>query len=141
MPASTARALEARSAAAPTTARRGIARPASRGRPYSRDEIAARRRDSIRPRLLRPVVWLVVVAGLLTGVVVLNVTALRERMESDRLSGQIAELRDEQRTLQTRLAKAGAHGRIEFGAKRRLGLVPPTDVRYVKLPVKKNPTK
>ena len=141
MPANAARARQGRSSAAPRQARRGTARPASRGRPYSREEIAARRRDTIRPRLLRPVAWIALVAVLLTGVVVLNVTALRERMESDRLSEQIAELRDDQRTLEAQLAKAGAYGRIEFGAKRRLGLVPPTDVRHVKLPVKKTPAK
>ena len=141
MSASAARAREPRSGPAPAPARRTIARPASRGRPYSRDEIAERRRAASRPRLLRPVAWIAVVAVLLAGVVVLNVTALRKRMESDRLTEQIAELRDERRTLETRLAKASAHGRIEFGARRRLGLVQPTDVRYVKLPAKQNPAR
>jgi len=110
------------------------ARSSRRARPYADDELDARRRAIARPRLLRPVAWIVLVAVLLTGVVVLNVMALRERMESDRLSDQVATLRDDQHRLQTELARATAYGRIEFGARRGLGLVDATDARHIKLP-------
>ncbi|MGI9658221.1 MAG: hypothetical protein ACR2OD_04880 [Gaiellaceae bacterium] len=79
-------------------------------------------------------VVIVIVAALLAGIVALNVAALRERIKTDELDVQITELRDERRLLETELSRAGAVGRIEFAAKRQVGLVEPDDVRHVRLP-------
>jgi cell division protein FtsL len=87
----------------------------------------------MRPRSSRPasrlgvpsgVVWIAVVAGLLAGVVALNVAVLQLNLHMDRLNGQRARLRAENATLQSRLSSASASGRIEALAHRRMGLVP-----------------
>ena len=105
--------------------------------PYSADELVNRRTAFARPRLARPVVVILAVATLLTGIVALNVAALRERMKTDDLDAEIALLRDERRQLETQLSREGAVGKIEFAANKHLGLVPPDDVRYVKLPTRR----
>ena len=144
-PASTARARVAprsgRDAppgegARPVTPRTLSARLAP-GLPYSADELVNRRTAFARPRLARPVVVILAVAILLSGIVALNVAALRERMKTDDLDEQISLLRDERRELETQLSRAGAVGKIEFAANNQLGLKPPTDVRYVKLPTRR----
>ena len=119
----------ARPALVSATSRRG-----SFGRPYSADELVNRRVAFTPPRLTRAVVVIAAIAVLLTGIVALNVAALRERIKTDELDVQIADLRDERRQLETALSRAGAVGKIEFAAKRRVGLIEPDDVRHVKLP-------
>lgn len=110
-------------------ARRGV------GRTYSAEELVNRRVAFATPRLARPVVVILIVAALLAGIVALNVAALRERIKTDDLDAQIADLRDQQRLLETELSRAGAVGRIEFAAKNRLGLIEPApgDTRHLKL--------
>jgi hypothetical protein len=109
-------------------------------RPYSDDELVNRRTAFARPRLARPVVVILAVATLLTGIVALNVAALRQRMQADDLDTRIALLRDERRQLETDLSRAGAVGKIEFAAHKNLGLVAPAsgDVEYLKLPTRRS---
>lgn len=91
------------------------------------------RRPAGHRRVTSGVVWIVVVAGLLAGVVALNVAVLQLNLHMDRLNGQRARLRAETATLQSRLSSASAAGRIEALAHRRMGLVPadPAQTTYV----------
>jgi cell division protein FtsL len=93
----------------------------------------SRRRRSNHRRVTSGVVWIAVVAGLLAGVVALNVAVLQLNLHLDRVDGQRARLRAETATLQSRLSSASAAGRIEALAHRRMGLVPadPAQTTYV----------
>ena len=76
------------------------------------------------------VLWILVVAVLLAGVVAMNVSVLRLNVELDRLGGERARLRAENAVLQARLSQAAAA--VEPRA-RRLKLVP-ADPIYIRLP-------
>jgi cell division protein FtsL len=79
-------------------------------------------------------VWIVLSAVLLTGVVALNVAVLRLNMELDRAGRDRANLRAENALLQSQLSSAAASSRIEKLARAR-GFVPadPTATTYVDL--------
>jgi cell division protein FtsL len=80
------------------------------------------------------VVWIVVTAVLLAGVVALNVAVLRLNVKLDKLSAERTKLRAEKQALASQLSLAAASSRIQLLA-RRQGLVPadPTQTTYVRL--------
>jgi cell division protein FtsL len=113
-------------------------RPA-RPRRAAAEAPAKPRRASTRATLARPragrspvgagVLWVLVIAALLGGMVAVNVAALRNSIEAGRLSGQVASLRAENQSLQSHVAEMSGIGRISSLA-RQLGMVPtqPTEV-------------
>jgi cell division protein FtsL len=84
-------------------------------------------------RVTGGVVWIAVVAGLLAGVVALNVAVLQLNLHMDGLNAQRARLRADNATLQSQLSSASASGRIEALAHRRMGLVAadPAQTTYI----------
>ena len=79
-------------------------------------------------------VWIVVSAVVLTGVVALNVVVLRLNMQLDRAGRERADLRAENALLQAQLSSAAASSRIQNLARGR-GLVPvdPAATTYLDL--------
>jgi cell division protein FtsL len=82
------------------------------------------------------VIWIALVAGLLAGVVAMNVAVLRLNMQLDRLGRERADLRAQNAALSVQLSSAASAPRIEGIAARRLGLVQatPDQTSYVRLP-------
>ena len=80
------------------------------------------------------VVWIVLLALLLTGVVALNVAVLQLNMTLDRLGNERAQLRGENAALASQLAADGAAAEVQRLARRR-GYVPasPDETTYVQL--------
>jgi len=81
------------------------------------------------------VVWIVVVAVLLAGVVAVNVAVLRLNVRLDKVSQQRVDLQADVARLQSALSSAGASAQISSAAQSKLGLVPadPNTTRYLKL--------
>ena len=92
---------------------------APRTRPRTRP--AAKRRARTRP--FGGVVWIVVLAVLLAGVVAVNVAVLQLNVRLDELGRERIELQGETRRLSSQLSSASANARIESQAKTKLGLV------------------
>jgi cell division protein FtsB len=90
---------------------------------------AKRRRDPLRSG----VVWIVVAAAVLAGLVALNVAVLQLNVRLDQLSRDRASLREQNAALASRFSTAKAAPLIEARAKARLGLVPAKDTTYVEL--------
>lgn len=112
---------------------RARARPAQAApRPRPRPEPQSRRRAA-RPRVAGGVLWIVVVAALLAGIVALNVAVLRLNMEVERLDAQKEKLVAENAALASEHSSLAAAGRIEAVAREKLGLVPPVQTTYVDL--------
>jgi cell division protein FtsL len=86
-------------------------------------------------RLAGGVVWIVVVAVSLAGVVALNVAVLRLNLRFDELGQQRANLRAENAALASKLASAAATARIEQLAAQRLRVAPadPAKTLYLDL--------
>jgi len=103
--------------------------PAARARPRVVPKKAA------RPRIASGVVWIVVVAALLAGVVAMNVAVLQLNLRLDELARERARLRAETAELSSRLSSASAAARIQALAARRLGLAPsdPAETTYIEL--------
>jgi cell division protein FtsL len=81
----------------------------------------------IRPRERRlrgGVLWIVVVAVLLAGVVATNVAVLRLNIDLDQLGRQRVDLRAQNAQLSSQLSSAASAARIQALAARRLGWVP-----------------
>jgi cell division protein FtsL len=70
------------------------------------------------------VLWICVVALLLTGVVALNVAVLRLNMQLDRLGRERTQLRADNAMLSSQLSSAAAAPKIQALARRRLGVEP-----------------
>jgi hypothetical protein len=78
------------------------------------------------------VLWIGAVAGLLAGIVALNVAVLQLRVERGAVSSEIARIRAENAELQAEISRAAAVGRTQsLGS--RLGLAPPAEKTYLKL--------
>ena len=79
-------------------------------------------------------VWIVVTAVLLTGVVALNVALLRLNVQLDKLNAERTRLRAEKQALASQLSMSAASSRIQQQA-HRIGLVAadPTETTYVRL--------
>jgi cell division protein FtsL len=86
-----------------------------------------------RPLVAGGVLWIVVVAGLLAGIVALNVAVLRLNVRVEQLDAQRNELAAKRDALQAQLSTAVAGGRIEKVAVKRLGLRAPESTTYLEL--------
>jgi cell division protein FtsL len=93
--------------------------PPRRRRPAARP--AARRRAKTRP--FGGVLWIVLAAVLLTGVVAVNVAVLQLNVRLDELGRERIQLQAETKRLSSQLSSASANARIESEAKAKLGLV------------------
>ena len=115
--------------AAPAPARRPRPRPAPR--PKTRTKPRAAR----RPALLGGIVWIVVVAALLGGIVALNVAVLQLNQRLERANDQAVELRAANLALNGQLSSAGSAPQVVSVAQGQLGLVPasPDETAYVDL--------
>ena len=116
------------SLAVPARTRRGV-QP-------SPPTVVPRRARRVRPRRMSAggAVWVVVLAALLGGSVALNVAALRDSIEVNRLQGHARELSDANRLLQNRVTNLSSPGAIGIAAQ-KLGmrLADPNTTRYVGL--------
>jgi cell division protein FtsL len=102
----------------------------SRSRPHSRT------RSRPKQRLLGGgVVWIVLFAGLLAGVVAVNVAVLRLNVELDRSGRERSQLKADVAALRSELSSTAATARIERIATDELGLVQadPETTTYVSL--------
>ena len=90
-------------------------------------------RARARPLVAGGVLWVVVVAALLAGIVALNVAVLRLNVQVEQLDGQRDKLASKRNALQTEISTAAAGGRIETAAVERLGLVAPESTTYLEL--------
>ena len=91
------------------------------------------RRTAAGPGVALGVVWIGLVAVLLTGVVALNVAVLRLNVRIDELGRERVELRARNATLASQVSSAVAAGRIDAIAREELGLVPAPQTSYVDL--------
>jgi cell division protein FtsL len=107
--------------------------PAPQPRPSARPRPQSRPRAKARPRVAGGVLWIVVVAALLAGIVALNVAVLRLNMKVEQLEGKRDRLVSQREDLQSQLSTAAAAGRIEEVATRTLGLGPPDSTTYLEL--------
>jgi cell division protein FtsL len=90
-----------------------------------------------RPRLLAGgVLWIVLFAALLGGVVAVNVAVLRLNLELDGVTQERTQLRADVAGIRSGLSSAAATARIEQAAREDLGLVQadPDSMIYVTLP-------
>jgi hypothetical protein len=94
--------------------------------------LAAKGRAAGRARLTRGAIWILGAAGLLAGIVAVNVALLQLRMERGRLQSEVVEIRAENAALEAAISNAAAVGRVEAAA-RRLGLVAAAETTYLEL--------
>jgi cell division protein FtsL len=96
---------------------------------------ALRRARAGRSAFTGGVLWIVVIAALLAGVVAINVFVLRLNVELDELRRTRAELKAEIATTRAQLSSASANARIETEAASKLGLVEadPNATTYLRL--------
>jgi cell division protein FtsL len=87
-------------------------------------------------RLAGGIVWIIVVAALLAGVVFLNVAVLRTNLAFDELNRKRAKLRAENAALTSQLASSATTARIQKLAAEQLGAAPatPEQTTYLELP-------
>ena len=92
------------------------------------------RRRSKQRRVRAPIVWMILFALLLSGVVAVNVAVLRAHVTVSRLDQERAKLQARNAALASELSAASSAPRVERAA-RRLGLVqaPADDMSYVDL--------
>lgn len=113
-------------------ARTGLPAAIPRLEPAARPRLQTAR----RPKLGRRVVWIGLVAGLLAGIVALNVAVLQLRVERGTLTAEIARIRAENAELQAEISRAAAVGRTQaIGS--QLGLAEPVDQVYLRLKVRR----
>ena len=70
------------------------------------------------------VIWIVVLAVLLAGIVAVNVAVLQLNLRLDELGRERVQLRADTKRLSSQLSSASANLRIESQARTKLGLVP-----------------
>jgi cell division protein FtsL len=121
---------------APATARayapaRPRREPEAPPRPQPRPRRVARRQA--RPRVAGGVLWIIVVAALLAGIVALNVAVLRLNMQVEQLDNQHDELVSKREDIQSQLSSTAAAGRIEDLATKTLHLGAPASTTYLEL--------
>jgi cell division protein FtsB len=101
-----------------------------------RPRVEPKRRPHARRRgLAGGVVWIVVTAVLLAGVVALNVAVLRLNVQLDKLNAERTRLRAEKQAIASQLSMAAASPRIQLQARKKFGLVQadPAETTYVRL--------
>jgi cell division protein FtsL len=112
-----------------------IAESARIGRPRA----ASRSRARATPRLLGGgVLWIVLFALLLAGVVAVNVAVLRLNLQLDGVGRERTQLKADIAELRSQLSSSAATFQIERTARDELGLVQadPDDTVFVRLPAK-----
>jgi cell division protein FtsL len=105
-------------------------------RPRARPKPAPKRRPRARRRWLAGgVVWIAVIAFLLTGVVALNVAVLRLNVRLDQLNAERTRLHADNQALASQISTSAGSPRIQWLARHRYGLVPanPAETTYVQL--------
>lgn len=110
--------------------------PSRRRPPAKRRAAPARtRRKPTQRRVRAHIVWMILFAHLLAGVVAVNVAVLRAHVAVTRLDQQRAKLQAQNQALASRLSAASSAPRIEAAAQ-RLGMVqaPAADTSYLVLP-------
>ena len=110
-----ARATAASSAALPQRRRRPAAAPIARARTFG------------------GVLWIVVLAALLAGVVAVNVAVLQLNVRLDDLGRERVQLRADNDRLSSELSRAGADARIASQARNKLGLEPAETPEFLDL--------
>lgn len=110
-------------------------RPARPYAPSAPRAVPVRRKRKAQHRLRSGVVWIVVFAVLLSGVVALNVAALRQNMQIENFANQRVQLIDQTQQLRSQLSQAVSPPRIERLARTSLKLVqmPPGETTYISL--------
>ncbi|HLY86642.1 MAG TPA: hypothetical protein VKO84_09070 [Gaiellaceae bacterium] len=114
-------------------------RPVPRRRPprtAKRPAAPARsRRKPTQRRVRAHIVWMILFAILLAGVVAINVAVLRAHVAVTNLDQQRAELQAQNQALASQLSAASSAPRVEAAA-RRFGMVlaPAADTSYLMLP-------
>jgi len=106
--------------------------PAPRARP--RPRVAARaRRQRLHSR--GAIAWIVVGAGLLAGVVFINLAVLRLNLRLEQTTQARTQLRAQNQALESQLSSALASGRIQQLAQSRDGLIQadPSSIGYINL--------
>ena len=100
---------------------------------------ALRRARAGRSAFTGGVLWIVLIAVLLAGVVAINVLVLRLNVQLDGLRHDRAELKAEIASTRAQLSSASANARIETEAATKLGLVEadPNATTYLRLPAVK----
>ncbi len=78
-------------------------------------------------------VWIVIVATLLAGIVALNVAVLRLNVQAEELETERAKLAAERDNFEAELSRGAAAGRIEELAESTYGLTLPVETSYVRL--------
>ena len=96
-----------------------VPQPRKRGRPRAQ----ATPKRSARSRPFGGVVWIVVLAVLLAGVVAVNVAVLQLNVRLDELGRERVQLQGETKRLSSQLSSASANARVESQARAKLGLV------------------
>jgi cell division protein FtsL len=91
--------------------------------PVARSRKRPAARVAPKPRPFGGVVWIVVLAVLLAGVVAVNVAVLQLNVRLDELGRERVQLRADTNRLSSQLSSASANARIESQARTRLGLV------------------
>ena len=92
-------------------------------RPRTRPKTRTATQGRARTRPFGGVVWIVVLAVLLGGVVAVNVAVLQLNVRLDELGRERIELQGETKRLSSQLSSASANARIESQARTKLGLV------------------
>jgi cell division protein FtsL len=113
----------------------GAAHAAPRPRVEPRVRVAPRRRPASSARVAGGVLWIVLFALLLTGIVAMNVAVLRLNMSLDKVTRERARLRGENAALQSRLSSSAAAPMIQSLARHKLGYepAPPDATTFVEL--------
>lgn len=91
--------------------------------PVARPRRLTAARVAPKPRPFGGVVWIVLLAVLLAGVVAVNVAVLQLNVRLDELGRERVQLRADTNRLSSQLSSASANARIESQARTRLGLV------------------
>jgi cell division protein FtsB len=106
-------------------------RPQAKPRPKAKPRTRARRRTRSHGAIL----WIVISAVLLAGVVFVNLAVLRLNLSLDKAMQERTNLRANNALLQSQLSAALASPRIQAQARRQDGLVPadPSTIGYVDL--------
>jgi len=112
------------------------ARVATRpARPYVQPEepraVPERRRRKAQRSVRSGVVWIVFLAVLLTGVVTVNVAALRQNMQLENLANRRTQLIDQNQALRSKLSQVASQVNVESRAKAQgLVLMAPDQTTY-----------
>jgi hypothetical protein len=112
-----------------------VAAPAPARRPRPQRPARPRRRAATRPRLLGGIVWIVLLAVLLGGIVALNVAVLQLNVRLQQANEARADVRARSVALAGQLSSAGSAPQVAATAEHKLGLVPaaPDQTTYVDL--------